>query len=134
MQVVYWSCVWMDNATSLNSSWIGPCFLWEKLALCENEVKISRFVNQSNINKPEFDLTWIRLKHFRFFCVDLRLFRFKNPKTNAENAQPFLTKNKKIELNIFQTSSTWMKLLFYYNTFSKLIFLNLRLIYSSWLN
>ena len=40
-------------------------FFDEKLALRGNGVKISRFVNQSNINKPEFDLARIRLKHFR---------------------------------------------------------------------
>ena len=30
-----------------------------------NGVKISKFVNQSNINKPEFDLAQIWLKDFR---------------------------------------------------------------------
>ena len=30
------------------------------------------------------------------------------------NARPFLTKTKSFELNIFQTSSTWMKFFFYY--------------------
>ena len=32
--------------------------------LRSNRVKISIFVNQSNINKPEFDLARIRLKYF----------------------------------------------------------------------
>ena len=36
-----------------------------KIALRGNGVKISRFVNKSNINKVEFDLARIRLKYFR---------------------------------------------------------------------
>ena len=39
--------------------------------------KMSRFVNQSNINKLEFDLAQIRLKYFRKYFANLRLLRFK---------------------------------------------------------
>ena len=63
--------------TLLNSSRIQPCFLWGKLTLWGNGLKISRFVNQSNINKPEFDLAQIRLKYFRTYFANLRLLRFK---------------------------------------------------------
>ena len=49
--------------------WILPgyeCVVWwEKLALQGTGVNISRFVNQSNTNTPEFDLARIRLKYVR---------------------------------------------------------------------
>ena len=61
--------------------WILPrndhLILWEKLGLRGNGVKISIFVNQLNINKPEFDLAWIRLKYFRIVFVSLLLLRYK---------------------------------------------------------
>ena len=34
---------------------------WEKLALWGNGIKRSRYVNELNINKTEFNLAWIRL-------------------------------------------------------------------------
>ena len=53
--------------------WIVPgyncIFRWEQLALRDNGVKILMFLNQSTINKPEFDLAQIGLKYFRkLFC------------------------------------------------------------------
>ena len=42
------------------------CAFWlEQLALQGNGVKRLRFVNQSNIYKPEFSLSKIRIKYFR---------------------------------------------------------------------
>ena len=49
--------------------WILPgydhVFRWAQLTQRGNEVKSSRFVNQSNINKLDFDLTQIGLKYLR---------------------------------------------------------------------
>ena len=56
----------VKNMTWLNSSRIRPFFLNEKNSRYEvTGVKISRFVNRSNMNKPGLDLARIRLKKFR---------------------------------------------------------------------
>ena len=51
----------------------------QKIAVRGNGFKISRFVNQSNINKPEFDLAQKQLKIniVENYFTSLRLLRFK---------------------------------------------------------
>ena len=50
---------------------------WEKLALRGNEVKTSIFVNWSNINKRELDLSRIRLKYLRKLFIKFTVLWFK---------------------------------------------------------
>ena len=44
--VIYWSCVWSKNATSLNYSRVRLCFWWGEIAIWDNEVKGLIFVNK----------------------------------------------------------------------------------------
>ena len=76
--VIFWSCVWSKNVTLLNSSWIEPCFLMKKLALRDNGVERSIFVNQSNINKPELYWSQIGIYIYENYFANLQLLWF-NP-------------------------------------------------------
>ena len=51
-------------------------FLMRKRAEWDNGIKISIFVNQSNINKPEFNLAQRRLKCLENYLANLRLLQF----------------------------------------------------------
>ena len=52
-------------------------FWWEQLVLQGSGVKSLRFVNQSNVHKPDFKIDQIALKHFRKLFHKKQIFWLK---------------------------------------------------------
>ena len=71
--VICWSCVWSDRVFR----WEHCVFGWEELALQGYGLKKYIFVNQSNVNNPDFELSWIGIKYFRQFFHEKKILWLK---------------------------------------------------------
>ena len=111
--LIYVLAQWSEESVSGEKTWhhlILPghdhVFRRDQLALQGIQVKNSRFINQSNNNEQELDLSQIRLKYFREYFANLQLLIFRL------TDQSYLRMRLKICYS-FQPSSTYIMIRFY---------------------